>query len=230
MADRVYVVKPRQYLIGICHEMLGEAYGGVYQAVARYNHMVNPDLIFPGQKIYFPANKTELFERLRKGQLAPTEEGKAVEQAPAVIERAMAPVKGSPKLVLNLGAGGRITSGYGPRGDHFHSGVDYIGTKLIYAGVSGVVTHASDVNNGYGTYVIIDGRPGPVTLDGHMEPNLLVAVGDEVKQGDPIGTMGNTGLSFGVHGHREYQADVEEDGWTWGGSSDPSDIMQVVRE
>lgn len=64
-------------------------------------------------------------------------------------------------------------------------------------------------NGEMGTSVIIDEGNGRTHYFMHMvENSLVVSVGDEVKQGDKLGLIGNTGNSFGAHLHY----DVREGG------------------
>lgn len=57
-------------------------------------------------------------------------------------------------------------------------------------------------NGEMGTSVIIDEGNGRSHYFMHMvENSLVVSVGDEVKQGDKLGLIGNTGNSFGAHLH-----------------------------
>lgn len=77
--------------------------------------------------------------------------------------------------------------------------------------VFGTVTVANQTgwNGGMGTSVVIDEGNGRTHYFMHMvENSLLVSVGDEVKQGDTIGLIGNTGDSQGAHLHY----DVEQGG------------------
>lgn len=74
----------------------------------------------------------------------------------------------------------------------------------IVAAASGEVIKAGDTGDGYGNCVIIKHSNGYFTLYGHMAPgSLLVSEGDNVKQGQQIGTMGTTGYSTGNHLHFE---------------------------
>ncbi|MEN8601378.1 M23 family metallopeptidase [Microbacterium rhizosphaerae] len=57
---------------------------------------------------------------------------------------------------------------------------------------------------GYGNAVVIDHGGGIVTVYGHMAwGSLLVAVGQMVNAGTPLGAEGNTGHSLGCHLHFE---------------------------
>lgn len=74
----------------------------------------------------------------------------------------------------------------------------------IVAAAAGEVIKAGDTGDGYGNCVIIKHSNGYFSLYGHMAPgSLLVSEGDNVKQGQQIGTMGTTGNSTGNHLHFE---------------------------
>lgn len=65
-----------------------------------------------------------------------------------------------------------------------------------------IVSRAGGYNGGYGTYVVISHPNGTQTLYGHMSKNL-VSVGQNVVQGQQIGTIGMTGKTTGPHIHFE---------------------------
>jgi murein DD-endopeptidase MepM/ murein hydrolase activator NlpD len=104
---------------------------------------------------------------------------------------------------------GFISSYFGEREDPFdgeetfHKGVDFAGVKgsTVVAVAAGVVTWAGE-RSGFGKLIEINHGDGYVTRYGHNE-KTLVAVGDTVKRGDPIGLMGSTGRSTGPHVHFE---------------------------
>jgi len=103
---------------------------------------------------------------------------------------------------------GEITSPYGWRsspfgggGQYFHDGIDIAndpGAEVVSAG-DGVVIFAG-WQGVYGKTVIIDHGTGYVTKYGHNSA-LLVGKGDQVKKGEPIAYLGNTGRSTGPHLH-----------------------------
>lgn len=98
---------------------------------------------------------------------------------------------------------GSITSRYGYRRGRLHQGVDIAaptGTP-IYAADSGVVTMAQWYG-AYGKTVVIDHGNGVSTLYGHCL-EILVRVGSEVKKGQLIARVGDTGRSTGPHLHFE---------------------------
>lgn len=65
-----------------------------------------------------------------------------------------------------------------------------------------IVANQTGWNDGMGTSVVIDEGNGRTHYFMHLvENSLLVSVGDEVKQGDTVGLIGNTGDSQGAHLH-----------------------------
>jgi murein DD-endopeptidase MepM/ murein hydrolase activator NlpD len=106
-----------------------------------------------------------------------------------------------------LPARGRISSRFGVRVDpftgtsRFHNGLDLagpVGTPVL-AAMSGRVSMLG-FNPNYGRYVILSHAEGFQTLYGHLD-GFQVRKGARVKQGELIGTMGNSGYSTGSHLH-----------------------------
>lgn len=110
-----------------------------------------------------------------------------------------------------------VTSSYGYRvhpisgGKNYHTGIDIgmaQGTEIL-AGHDGTVTLASEAG-GYGLCINIEGEAYEghtlTTKYGHCS-QILVSVGQEVKAGDVIGKVGNTGNSTGPHLHLEVLVD-----------------------
>jgi murein DD-endopeptidase MepM/ murein hydrolase activator NlpD len=85
-----------------------------------------------------------------------------------------------------------------------HDGIDLTaprGTK-IYATADGVVKQAEYTTGGYGRKILIDHGYGYTTVYGHCS-KILVSRGQQVKRGEVIGEVGNTGLSTTSHLHYE---------------------------
>ena len=86
--------------------------------------------------------------------------------------------------------------------NNFHNGVDFgIKYSNVFAAKNGKVVGSGD--NGkyaYGKWLAIDHGDGLVTLYGHLSAKA-VAKGSSVKEGQKIGTSGNTGNSTGPHLH-----------------------------
>ncbi|MTI23227.1 M23 family metallopeptidase [Fulvivirga sp. RKSG066] len=104
----------------------------------------------------------------------------------------------------------RLASGYGYRihpiykVKKLHTGIDFsapIGTP-IYATADGTVSKAKVRFSGYGKTVEIDHGFGFKTRYAHMH-DFEVKEGQQVKRGQIIGYVGNTGLSTAPHLHYE---------------------------
>lgn len=108
---------------------------------------------------------------------------------------------------------GWISSYFGRRTDPFtgkpanHKGIDFAGKSGsdVLAVADGVVTW-SDQRFGYGQLVEINHGNGYSTRYAHNSENLVV-VGDEVKKGQPVARMGDTGRATGPNLHFEVLKD-----------------------
>lgn len=105
--------------------------------------------------------------------------------------------------------GGYLSSLFGYRTDpmsgkkEFHEGLDFsgkVGTPVV-AVAAGIVTWTGK-HPGYGNLIEISHGNGYVTRYAHNNKNL-VNIGEKVKKGEVIATMGNTGRSTGTHVHFE---------------------------
>ena len=102
-----------------------------------------------------------------------------------------------------------ISSRYGYRLDpasgrrQMHRGLDFSGERgsSILAMADGVVTYAGE-NGGYGQLVELEHAGGYRTRYAHND-SILVPLGQPVKKGQSIATMGSTGKSTGTHVHVE---------------------------
>lgn len=84
-----------------------------------------------------------------------------------------------------------------------HEGIDFTaptGTPIYATGNGRVITAGPD--RGYGNCVVINHGFGYQTLYGHMY-RIKARNGQQVKRGELIGYVGNTGLSSGPHCHYE---------------------------
>ncbi len=106
-------------------------------------------------------------------------------------------------------AGGRISSGFGPRtaptagASTYHKGVDIktpTGTT-VWASCGGTVTFAG-WGGAYGNVIFIDHADGRQTRYAHLS-KIYVSVGQHVDQGQKIAASGSTGRSTGPHLHFE---------------------------
>ena len=108
---------------------------------------------------------------------------------------------------------GWVTSTFGLRRDPFtnartmHYGLDIaasIGTPVV-APADGVVVFVG-ARSGYGKEVVIDHGYGVSTVYGHLS-EAKVKIGDQVRRGEEIVLIGNTGRSTGPHLHYEVRID-----------------------
>jgi murein DD-endopeptidase MepM/ murein hydrolase activator NlpD len=105
---------------------------------------------------------------------------------------------------------GRVTNYFGPQIHPFtkqwylHKGIDLAykqGTPIISTANGKVIEKGYDVT-GFGNYILIRHKYGFFTKYAHMD-KVYVREGETVKQGQVVGTMGNTGLSTAPHLHYE---------------------------
>lgn len=102
-----------------------------------------------------------------------------------------------------------LTSPYGRRNDPLnfltgiHEGVDFgapSGTPIAATGNGKVIT--AGYRDRYGYMVEIDHGMGITTRFAHMS-RILVTAGQDIKRGESVGLLGNTGRSTGPHLHYE---------------------------
>jgi murein DD-endopeptidase MepM/ murein hydrolase activator NlpD len=99
---------------------------------------------------------------------------------------------------------GIVSRGFEQGGERRHDGVDILAPKdtPIRAAADGEVIFSDWGPGGYGRIVILRHSNGMVTLYAHNENNL-VQVGQTVRQGDRIATVGKTGHATAYHVHFE---------------------------
>lgn len=116
-----------------------------------------------------------------------------------------------------------MSSPFGMRDGRMHEGVDFVpgeGSK-IQAIADGTVRIATENGDAFGVTVLLDHTiDGQLvsTRYGHMQyGSLQVKPGDQVKVGQVLGSVGNTGRSFGAHLHFEVHVggDTPVDPITW---------------
>lgn len=117
-------------------------------------------------------------------------------EAARIAEEAARPHAALPTL-------GVLTSTFGQRWGSLHGGIDIaapIGTPIV-AVLDGEVIDAGPAA-GFGLWVRIRHDDGTVTVYGHNDTNT-VSVGQRVRAGEQIATVGNRGFSTGPHVHFE---------------------------
>ncbi len=136
-------------------------------------------------------------EEARQAEEARIAEAARAEEARAATESATTGGGGVQMMV------GRITSGFGPRWNAQHKGLDVaapIGTP-IRVPLDGTVIDSGPAS-GFGLWVRVRHADGTITLYGHID-RTLVEVGQRVAAGEIIAEVGNTGRSTGPHLHFE---------------------------
>ena len=97
---------------------------------------------------------------------------------------------------------GNLTSSFGKT----HQGIDIagpLGTPVI-AAADGVIITSEFQSGNHGKFIEIRHKDGSISRYANNN-QLIVVVGQVVKQGQHISDMGNTGRSTGPHLHFEYQ-------------------------
>ena len=109
-------------------------------------------------------------------------------------DRFIMPVDG---VITGLYGSQRILNGI-PKLPHYGIDIAAKQSTKIKSSASGVVTMAEPDLYYTGGTIIMDHGHGISTIYSHLE-TVIVKVGDQVKQGDIIGTVGSTGRATGPH-------------------------------
>jgi murein DD-endopeptidase MepM/ murein hydrolase activator NlpD len=111
-----------------------------------------------------------------------------------------------PTCPISLAApvAGRHTDVFGPRGNRFHTGIDYPGSRAtpVGAAAAGRVTYAGWIPGGWGYLVTISHGNGVETMYAHLS-GVGVRVGQRVALGQRLGRIGSSGNATGPHLHFE---------------------------
>jgi murein DD-endopeptidase MepM/ murein hydrolase activator NlpD len=111
-----------------------------------------------------------------------------------------------PGLALEWPASGTISRGFGYDGSEWHPGIDIgsLTSLAVIAAGPGVVQAIgyADGFSGYGNVVLVDMGDGLQALYAHLAA-IGVRVGQDVYEGERLGTAGCTGYCTGTHLHFE---------------------------
>lgn len=105
-------------------------------------------------------------------------------------------------------AGSKETCSFKKKGSWaagYHTGVDRVSSNTTLVSPADGTVQRSEYNASYGNMVIITTTDGKSILMAHMKDKSKLKVGSAINKGDAVGTMGNTGNSFGAHLHIEVQ-------------------------
>lgn len=98
----------------------------------------------------------------------------------------------------------RIGDSFGPRGNRFHTGIDFPAPygAAVRAARAGRVTFAGWDAGGYGYLVVVRHSYGVRTFYAHLS-RISVGVGRHVRRGVRVGHVGSSGHATGPHLHFE---------------------------
>ncbi len=217
-----YIIEPMDCLYAIA-----ERFGTDVDTLVRLNDIANPSLIYPGDHLEI-LNVIGCVHDVRDGDTVAAiaaaygvdetaiREANELEDPPVLSrgERIIVPggaaSRSLPRLSFSWPLKGRISSGYGWRGEKFHYGIDIaapLGTAFG-AAAEGRVTHAG-YRGSYGIMIELDHGGGYLSRYGHAS-RASVAVGQRVSAGQTIGYIGMTGNTTGPHLHFEIHAAGEK--------------------
>ncbi len=180
-------------------------------ALARANGIRDPRTLEVGQELLIPDGSSwpapTLGESVPAGRLSPSS-APAARGSSAVQPKGRRPSR-DPTLQgdLNWPLRGVLYARFGKKGKEAHDGIDLaapLGTPIKTAG-GGTVRYAGE-QKGYGLIAIIEHANGLTTLYAHNR-DLRVKTGQQVREGQVIATVGESGRTTGPHLHFEVRKD-----------------------
>lgn len=189
----IHIVKPKETV-----HHIAKMYNLSILEILDYNELVDYQLK-SGMRIKLSAaiqnEKKNIFQKEKQ------EPQKTEKKAIRVIKE----VKQTSKNELFLPLRGTVTSEFGLRNGLPHKGIDIaapIGDP-IYACLAGQVVYVGK-QRGYGNVVILKHENYAMSVYAHNDANF-VRLGENVKRGQPIASVGETGVATGSHLHFEYR-------------------------
>jgi len=203
---------------------IAQRYGSTVTALARFNNLVNPNLIMPGQRLEIPDGDGGATYTIKPGdtlwdisqrqgvslaglkEVNPGIDPKCLTVGSTIklpgTERILASRQAA-NIALAWPVTGRISSVFGWRKGRMHQGLDIAASsgEMITAPAPGQVVTVGWYG-GYGQRIIIDHGRGIRTLYAHCSA-ILVKPGEQVRTGQGIARVGTTGNSTGPHLHFE---------------------------
>jgi murein DD-endopeptidase MepM/ murein hydrolase activator NlpD len=174
---------------------IGKAYGVSAAELARVNQLADPSRLEVGQELRIPGARGQLPVNVITPKSASLRRPSAGERPPAGASLGW-PV-----------SGGTVSSTFGQRGNSFHDGIDISATAgtPVRAAAAGEVIY-SDVLRGYGNVIIVRHDDGYATVYAHNERNLA-PIGKQVRRGEVIAKLGDSGHTSGANLHFEVRKD-----------------------
>lgn len=172
---------------------IARKYGVDMKTLARVNQLSDADVLQVGQRLHIPG-------ATRRRQVAGQCPCRTKE---AVTVRKRGSSAARPPL-FTWPVRGTVTRGFKQNGKHRHDGIDIAARRgtPIQVVADGKVIYSDWGPGGYGRLVIVRHKADMVTVYAHNYRNL-VRVGQAVRRGDPIATVGKSGRATGYHLHFE---------------------------
>jgi murein DD-endopeptidase MepM/ murein hydrolase activator NlpD len=211
---------------GVYHEVkqgqtlwsIARAYRVDVQTLARVNQVSDMAALPTGQKLYVPGatRQREIVSRCPCGTetVKPMPDAKSFSGILRPSQRSpvakVAPNPATTKeaflanIVLIWPVQGDVSRGFEQEATRRHDGIDIIAPKgaSIQAAAEGEVIFSGWGPGGYGRIVILQHQADLVTIYAHNHENL-VRLGQHVRQGESIATVGQSGRATGNHLHFE---------------------------
>jgi lipoprotein NlpD len=211
---------------GVYHEVkqgqtlwsIARAYGVDVQTLARVNQVSDTAALPTGQKLYVPGatRQREIVSRCPcgtetvkpvsdaksfSGILRPSQRSSAAKVAPITVTIKEAFLE---RITLIWPVQGDVSRGFEQDATRRHDGIDIVAPKgtSIQAAAGGEVIFSGWGPGGYGRIVILQHQADLVTIYAHNHENL-VQLGQHVRQGESIATVGQSGRATGNHLHFE---------------------------
>ena len=192
--QRLRLPPPRTYKVrkGDTIYEISRLFSTTQTAIVRLNTIKKPYHIREGQVLRMPMPEQSLtLVSLRSTpQIPETAKVKALKKK-AKIDPPVLSGNGE----FSLPVRGDILSGYGPKEGGLHNDGINIAAALgtpVTAAQSGVGAYVGDAIEGYGNLILLRHDEGYITAYAHLN-SVSVKRGDTLSQGQPIGTVGQTG-------------------------------------
>jgi LysM repeat protein len=193
------LVKPGKRLIilpvdGVLHQVkegdtifeIAKKYQAKVENIISFNELEGPNDIYIGDILVIPGGKMPPPPKPKEKKIA----------RKSLISPSIPLVNGY--FICPVAGGCRISQGL-----HFYNAVDFSANcgNLVLAAAGGTVQKAKyGWNGGAGNVVTILHPNGVVTMYGHLQA-ISVSPGQQVSQGQIIGTIGESGIATGCHLH-----------------------------
>ena len=208
-----HTVKPGQTLWSIAR-----AYGIDIQILARVNQVSDTTVLHAGQKLYVPGATQQreivsrcpcVAETLKPAPgvktlseiFRPPERSSTAKAAPTTVTTKEIALE---RVALLWPVQGEVSRGFEQDAARRHDGIDIVAPRgtAIQAAADGEVIFSGWGPGGYGRIVILQHQVEVITIYAHNHDNL-VQLGQHVRQGETIATVGQSGRATGHHLHFE---------------------------